>query len=262
MISSFYIYLANSCELKTKEEKTTRSSTGGFDFKHNLFLCGQVPTERERRKDVHHVSCKHKEVDIAITNAITERQNDPWAVEVKGRLEFVNVLRAEDAIYHGDCNTKFRCGKPKPGENTLSIVSRKRGRPVDEDRKAVFEEILDYLIKNDDEQITLPELQDMMAEKIPAHSSAFTCKHILKLLKERLGDQIIVTSINGKSNVVTFRETASKILSDFKKDKDAKSEEEEKYRIVQTAAKFIKSDIKNLQSTGDFYPILQKIWNQ
>ena len=33
----------------SENRHSTRSSTGGFDFRRNCFLCGRVPTERESR---------------------------------------------------------------------------------------------------------------------------------------------------------------------------------------------------------------------
>ena len=84
---------------------------------------------------------------------------------MKGRLEFVNDLRAEDAIYHGGCNSRFRYGNKKPGVD-IANSSRKRGRPTINEREEVFEEIVEYLCQNDDEQITISKLDDMMKEKV------------------------------------------------------------------------------------------------
>ena len=72
------------------------------------------------------VQCKNEEVNRAIAGTMLRRQNDEWSLEVKGRLEFVNDLRAEDAIYHGDCNSRFRSGKRKPGVDITNSF-RKRG---------------------------------------------------------------------------------------------------------------------------------------
>ena len=108
-------------------KRLTRSSTGGFDFRLNCFLCARFVTGREKQSGkVHMVQCKNKEVDRAIADAILRRQNDEWSLEVKGRLEFDNDLRAEHAIYHGDCNSRFRSGKRKPGVD-ITNSSRKRG---------------------------------------------------------------------------------------------------------------------------------------
>lgn len=66
-------------------------------------------------------------------------------------------------------------------------------------------------------------------------------------LQELFGDRIIHTEINGKSNVVTFRNKAEAVLHDFyshqKADPDA-----EKRTIVETAAKLIRDDIKAVKT--------------
>ena len=84
---------------------------------------------------------------------------------MKGRLEFVNDLRAEDAIYHGDGNSHFRSGKRKPGVDTANS-SPKRGRPKINEREEALEEIVEYLCQNDDGHITVSKLNVMMKEKV------------------------------------------------------------------------------------------------
>ena len=86
------------------------------------------------------VQCKSKEVDRAIADAILRRQNYRGSLKVKFRLDFVNNLRAEDAIYPGDCNNRFQSDKKKPGVD-ISTSSRKR---INE-REEAFEEIVEYL---------------------------------------------------------------------------------------------------------------------
>ena len=128
-----------------------RSSTGGFDFRLNCFLCDRLVTHREKQSGkVHMVQYKNKKFDRAIADAILRRQNYEWSLEVEGRLEFVNDLRAEDAIYHGDCNSRFRSGKRKPGVD-ITNSSRKHGRPTINEREEALEEIVEYLCQNDDE---------------------------------------------------------------------------------------------------------------
>ena len=60
---------------------------------------------------VHMVQCKSKDADSAIADATLMQQNDEWSLEVKGRLNFVNNLCEEDAIYHEDCKSRFQSGK-------------------------------------------------------------------------------------------------------------------------------------------------------
>ena len=142
-------------------KRPTRSSTGGFDFRFNCFLCAPFITDREKQSGkVHMAQWKNKEVDRAIADAILRRQNDECSFEVKGRLEFVNELCAEDEIYHG-----FRSGKEKPGVDTANS-SQKRGRPTITEREEAFEGIVKYLCQNDGKQITISKLNDMLKEKV------------------------------------------------------------------------------------------------
>ena len=51
------------------------------------------------------------------------------------------------------------------------------------------------------------------------HASTFEPQWLKKRLLDRLKDQIVVTTINGTPDIVTFLETASRILHNFKEDK-------------------------------------------
>ena len=85
---------------------------------------------------------KEKEVDKAILRTFKDRNDDQWAIEVKGRISLVNDLRAEDALYRRECNTHFRLLKPRLQTNESG--SRKRGRPVDIDKEQAFSNICTY----------------------------------------------------------------------------------------------------------------------
>ena len=79
--------------------------------------------------------------------------------------------------------------------------------------------------------------------------------HMKKMIKNHYGDEIIIAEINGKSNVVTFTTTASKILHDFHQQSERDDSLREKMRIIETAAKLIKNDIKSVIQSTDYYPI-------
>ena len=82
-------------------------------------------------------------------------------------------------------------------------------------------------------------------------------------LLDRFGDNIMIGNINGKEDVVTFIFNAKKILAEFYDTIDSSSEniEEQKQRIIETAAKFIKNDVKSPPSSktypsmNEFQPI-------
>ena len=240
--------------------KRTRSVTKTFDFRSNCFLCGTFISAREKRNGttIVFVSCKERKVDIPISNAIKERKNDDWGTEVKGRLELLNDLRAEDAVYHTICNSNFRTGKVKPKAFSNSNTPQKRGRRSDETQEAAFIEVTKYLKENDDEQITLTDLTNMMGKLCPEPIMAYSNVWMKKKLQEYFGDDIIITNINGKSDVVTFVTTAKKILAEFYETTDFTLEdvEEQKQRIIKTAAKIIKSDVKSRPSVNT-YPSME-----
>lgn len=78
-------------------------------------------------------------------------------------------------------------------------------------------------------------------------------------MKEKLlghfGDRIIITEINGKLNVVTFRSTAYNIIHDFYNQPKDENCTNEKMRIIETAAKLIKSEVKSVVQSSDVYPM-------
>ena len=161
----------------------TRSLSTSFDFKQNCFLCGRLPTKKELANDIHYASCKNRELDQSILKSISDRNNDSWALEVKGRLESINDLHAEDALYHGSCRTRFRFGNEKDLPD--SSTSRKRGRPKGGEKETAFNEIIEFLMGNKDKQVTIRELQSMIVEKVPGTYTInyffFFCNNILSI---------------------------------------------------------------------------------
>ena len=77
--------------------------------------------------------------------------------------------------------------------------------------------------------------------------------YMKKKIKDHYGDDIIIAEINGKSNVVTFTTTASKILHDFHQQTEKDDSMKEK-RLINAAAKLIKSDIKSIVQSKHNYP--------
>lgn len=70
-------------------------------------------------------------------------------------------------------------------------------------------------LQEDDEQITVKFdlMNDFMAD---SENTAYSHTHMKARLKEHFCDQkFLITEINGKSNVVTFRSTAETILQEF-----------------------------------------------
>ena len=73
-------------------------------------------------------------------------------------------------------------------------------------------------------------------------------------LKKHFGDRLVITHINGKSNVVTFRNTTAAILQDFYNGQQKPDLSSEKIWLIQTASKLIMSDIKLVETENSCYP--------
>lgn len=89
-------------------------------------------------------------------------------------------------------------------------------------------------------------------------SEAYGRSHMKTKLLEYFGEKIIITDINGKPNVVTFRTTATAILQEFhfREHQGELDINEEKMNIIKTAAKLIKNDLKSIPTSSDSYPTI------
>ena len=73
-------------------------------------------------------------------------------------------------------------------------------------------------------------------------------------LKEYFGEDVVIAEINGINDVVTLKLKANNILQDFYKTQRCANEEEEKTRLIIAAAKIIKSEIKSIFISKNYYP--------
>lgn len=101
----------------------------------------------------------------------------------------------------------------------MSCLPPKRGKSVTlkmKKKKQAFVKVAKFLEDNDDEQITVGDLVEKMEEYLNnTDSEAYGRSHMKTKLLEHFGDKIIITDIDGKPNVVTFRATAMAILQEF-----------------------------------------------
>jgi hypothetical protein len=186
-------------------------------------------------------------------------RNDLWSDIVKGRLEYAQDLHAADDMYHDVCSTNFRTGRQIPQqfmtEETVENKRPKFGRSSDSVRADAFIKITEYMEANDDELTTIQDLihtmEDFLADT-DCEPYAFT--YMKEQLQKHFGDRITITDIKGRSNVVTFGETASALIQDFYYQPKQGNCDAEKLRLVETAAKLIKNDMKSVTQSKDVYP--------
>ena len=175
----------------------------------------------------------------------------------------VHDLPAADAVYHQTCNVNFRTNRQLPQlyetDELPAAKKRKVGRPQNEEKKQAFVKVAKFLEDNDDEQITVGDLVEKMEEYLNnTDSEAYGRSHMKTKLLDHFGDKIIITDINGRPNVVTFRTTATAILQEFHflEHQDDLDINEEQMNIIKTAAKLIKNDLKSIPTSSDSYPTI------
>lgn len=252
-----------SLEQKRNAEKASssfcslRSQSSLFNFSGHCLFCGTSAKVEGRKRGYETFPVRTLDFQDTILGICKERQ-DEWADDVTGRLEYAQDLHAADAIYHQPCNVNFRTGRQIPSQfcsDESKSARLSQGRPEETERTEAFMKCVTFLEENDDEQVTINDLIRKMDDYLKGSPcDTYSFRYMKKKLLEYYGDRIIVTELNGKSNVVTFRTTASIILNDFYGQQNRNDSESEKLRIIQTAAKLIKNDIKRLDSNTDTYP--------
>ena len=241
-----------------RRSSLVRSAEKSFTFKSDCLYCGtrvDFSEDKKRQREAYPVTTI--ETKDNILKLCAERQ-DTWAEVVKARVLHVHDLPAADAVYHQSCNVNFRTGRQIPKDYVTEETAnkkRKTGRPQNKVKQNAFTAVVKYLQENDEEQITFDDLCLKMEEYLEhCENWAYGHTHMKEKLKEHFGDRIVVTNVNGRPNVVTFKTTADAILQEFHAQSFGKDQEEEKMSIIRTAAKLIKQDIKAIVTSDTSYP--------
>ena len=248
--------LSVASDKHTAGRKRTRTATVSFDFKELCFYCSK-PTSECKRDEWHCVETL--EMRETIMQAALSRPNDPWSLEIKGRLEYATDLIALEARYHFECHRNFTAGR----QHTPHKV--RRGRPVTEVAQNAFDDLCDELLANgENEFFTLPELHNKMIELARDRYGAddrdvYGISHLRNKLKERFKDTIYFASRSGRSDVIGFRGLCDLILTDkyfLSKNVAGVSEAE---HVVMKAAALILADIRETEFDRAFYPTTDDI---
>lgn len=253
--------IANASKRKidsTAQVPTLRSRETAFRFIDHCFLCGTKVVTENNSDDVFQV--RTWDCQTSHVTACQERgHDDDWAETVRGRIEFARDLPAVDALYHRVCSINFRTGKniPLRYQELRDAKIPRVGRRVDISREEAFLRVMDEFRENDDdEQTTVTDLVERMSSISP---EPYSVKYMRQKLLTQLGDSVVITNINGRADVVTFRNTAAKILQTFYDTPKVDDEASEKRRVIRTAAALIKADIKCIETSKDFYPDASEI---
>lgn len=255
-----------------------RSEYPKFDFKEHCLYCGTLAKYQKCNKRGVDVYCV-RTIDFkkTVLEDCRKRQSknseDSWSQIVAGRLAYVNDLPSEDAVYHQTCSVNFRTGfeiphqfsddgakKGKRGRPLKGSKTANQGRPLQQQQHEAFLKVANYIEENDDEQICVADLVEKMKEYLQDTTcEAYSSYHMKLKLQKHFGEKIVITELNGKSNVVTFLSTAQSLLHTFYEQKKRDSSQQEALRLVLTAAELIRNEIKSVEVCSDFYPSLSEI---
>ena len=219
----------------TTAKSKLRNSVDGFDLRTCCLFCGEkidYIAERKKEERYRRGITKVESLNfLANVLDVARQRDDPVSCAVLRRLGGVIDLVAAGGIYHQDCLTKFY--KPAKGV--------KRGRPESENVAAAMEEIYQILDESDECQFSIREITENLTF-VPE------TKTIKEKLKQKYGDGILISSQKNNEMVMCFRRTGDKTLSNSWYSQRKLNEQDERLRIVRTAAAIILEDVKSLVS--------------
>ena len=243
-------------ETVIRSPKTRKSCDNKFDYKNSCLFCGTAAKVNHRKRGTDVYFIRTLPILLSIKDVCKSR-NDEWGNEVLGRIEYAQDLPAVEARYHQTCSSNFRSGYKIPSKYAQVPNESKRGRPVNARSEETFAEVVRYFEDNQNEQITVSDLVEKMKEL--TCEDAYSTVYMKKKLIDHFGDSIIISELDGKANVVTFKSAAHSILNTFYNRQKKNDCESEKTAIIKTAAKLIQSDIKDIGANKEFYPSSDEI---
>ena len=110
------------------------------------------------------------------------------------------------------------------------------------------------------EVYSLLELHDKMKE-LANSDEVYTRKWLKTKLKNKYGEEIFFAELQGKTDVVCFRDSAEFIINDKWYENKKENITEEAERIVKQAAKIILGQIRSTKFNTDTYPLHGEISN-
>jgi len=202
---------------KRPEKPVLRSQTSDFCFTKNCFFCGTkiyLDTKHDS-EEVYPVRTFNFQKTIL---SACDARADEWADTVRGRVNFARDLPNADAIYHKQCSSNFQTHRQIFSKYRDSADSEppRKGRKVDASREEAFLLAIEDLISGSaDEQTTVIDAVDRMSQLCPG-VEAYSVKYMKQKLISYFVDELVISNVHGRSDVVTIKKTAAKILQQFK----------------------------------------------
>lgn len=229
-------------------EKKRKISRSAFDWKSRCLFCGEAcykNTKKPEKNDCHEVTQLRFKDEVLLK--CQKRGKEAEEVEVRD-------LVATDARYHKSCLSLFyNLAKPW----TLGKYGKEVGRPEEEEKRCHFDQLCDWM-EYEAELYTVTELRSIMIGMVDSET-VYTTKWLKTKLKDKYKDHIFFAELNGKSDVVCLKDTASLIINNAWYEAREKDAEKDSERIIKTAAKLILADIRSTQIDKEYYPTEEEI---
>ena len=233
------------------ESPSLRSRSGYFDITSHCLFCTEFmdtasKKEVKRRKVISIVETIEFK-DTVLEHA--KERGDEWGEAVAKRIEGTIDLVAAEAKYHRNCAQKF----------LQNSMAKSLGKPVDILRDSAFNALCAYLDENDECQYAVSELMEYM-ETFLDGEEGYSLKYFKQKLKQRYKDDVTITSLHGKSSIVSFRDSAHQILRErWVAEQADKANEND--RIIEMAASIIRDEIRLSVYDLSEYPTLKDTEN-
>ena len=217
-----------------------------FDIKNACMFCSNSilqESKREycRRRAVSNVETL--EFQTTILNRAKERC-DKWGEEVLERVQHACDLVAAEAKYHRQCAQSFL----KPQSN--------KSKPDADLRADAFKKLCEFIDDDDECQYSVQDLSDHMSMYLDGNEG-YSIKHLKTKLKEHYGEDIVITSLNGKSSIVSFKDDAHRILHERRITDKVLNAATQSDRIIDMAASIILDDIRMSVYDCDEYTTME-----
>ena len=265
--------------------KLTRSHHLAFTWNVDCFFCG-APCEKDAKNPGRAVTREVRDETLKETVLHhCDDRDDMQADEVRLRLINCHSLVKKSARYHQKCRDSFMLsvennppaalnstfieksinidrdtsGRFSSSKRAVSSVEAK-GRPIDNLKQYEFEQLCQWM-ENEVEMISLSEAHKKMIE-LAGNSEVYTRKWLKKSLETKYGEEIFFAEIDGKSNIICFKDLAKRIVTDMWYQEEKKDDfDDECRRIISAAAKLIRSAVKSAQFDCSKYPSEEDIKN-
>jgi hypothetical protein len=239
--------------------KKLRSCSESFDFKCHCLYCGSTALENPKNVSRDNIiMVRTIGLRLSILDMCSKRGNDDWSAKVSKRVLCCNDLVAEEARYHKMCHDRFHLGKqPVANDDECSkSTSRPLHRPVDATKQVSFLTMCEWLEDQTERCLySVAELRDQLLKSGYSDDEVYSVKSLKVKLREHYGEHVVFIEHEGQHDVVCLRQMASFVLREqWKKEKAFDDDDTETQRLVKTAAKLIRAEMREMQYTRETYP--------